>query len=435
MKALLPLLLLQFSIFNGIHAQPIETAFEDVKNLCLPEMAGRGYQNAGHKIAAQYIFNRFQKLGLTPGIEKTNYYSEGYQYFSFTVNLCQKAKIILDNKPLKPGIDFILYPASGSFQGCLDFENLDYGMGEDWEGSKVKGKAVYTQLGYPEDYSTKSIPQKIFEPQTKPAFKLKMASEYKAGALFMGREKLTASFSGYSYPFPIIEVISNKYKWQKIRKAELDIQMQIDTVNSQNIVFSIPGNIDSDSIIIICAHYDHLGKQDSAIFFGANDNASGIAFMLGLAYRYSTQIKPDQTLVFIAFGGEEAGLKGSNYFANKIPTDIKSRIRYVLNFDLMGNGVDGITVVGGVENPELFNKLEKSNAEHLYIKQISKRGNAPNSDHYPFTQIGVPAIFIYTQGGPPFYHDVYDVPDQVRFPEWEDLNSLISELIPGKKIK
>jgi Zn-dependent M28 family amino/carboxypeptidase len=54
---------------------------------------------------------------------------------------------------------------------------------------------------------------------------------------------------------------------------------------------------------------------------------------------------------------------------------------------------------------------------------VELRPNAPNSDHYPFIQAGIPALFTYTKGGPPWYHDVQDVPDALIFPEWENLKN------------
>ncbi len=69
----------------------------------------------------------------------------------------------------------------------------------------------------------------------------------------------------------------------------------------------VPGAEKPDSFIILCAHYDHLGKMGEAIFYGANDNASGIATMLDLA-TYFVDHPQRYSLVFIAFGAERSGL-------------------------------------------------------------------------------------------------------------------------------
>ncbi|RZJ43478.1 MAG: M28 family peptidase, partial [Chryseobacterium sp.] len=69
--------------------------------------------------------------------------------------------------------------------------------------------------------------------------------------------------------------------------------------------------------------------------------------------------------------------------------------------------------------------LKEINTEHKYISKINSRGKAANSDHYFFTEKGVPAFFIYTQGGPSAYHDVFDKPETLPLNEYNDLFKLI----------
>lgn len=80
-----------------------------------------------------------------------------------------------------------------------------------------------------------------------------------------------------------------------------------------NVIGAIPGTSKPDELVIFSAHYDHIGKIKSkkdSVFNGANDNASGTALLLQLASYYA-QTKPERTILFIAFSGEELGLKGS----------------------------------------------------------------------------------------------------------------------------
>jgi Zn-dependent M28 family amino/carboxypeptidase len=172
----------------------------------------------------------------------------------------------------------------------------------------------------------------------------------------------------------------------------------------------VKGRIKPDSFIIVCAHYDHLGQMGKkAIFQGANDNAAGVAMLLDLAKYYQNHPAP-YTLVFIAFAGEEAGLIGSYYFVNHPLCDL-SKTRFVLNLDLVGTGETGITVVNATEYKQEFALLESINSQNHYLNEIKKRGKAANSDHYFFTEAGVPSFFWY-QGGPrTAYHDVEDVPE------------------------
>jgi len=147
-----------------------------------------------------------------------------------------------------------------------------------------------------------------------------------------------------------------------------------------------------------------MGKE--AYFPGASDNASGTAMLLYLA-NYFAKNPQHYTMVFIAFSGEEAGLLGSSYFVNHpmIPLD---HIRFLTNLDIMGDATDGITVVNATEFSKQFDALQRINNSKSYLPQIKSRGKAANSDHYHFTEAGVPSFFIYTNGGKGFYHDVFD---------------------------
>jgi Zn-dependent M28 family amino/carboxypeptidase len=103
------------------------------------------------------------------------------------------------------------------------------------------------------------------------------------------------------------------------------------------------------------------------------------------------------SLVFIAFCGEEMGLLGSKFFTENPLIDI-SKIKMLLNFDLLCAGDKGITVVNGKNRPQELELLTKINDENNYLTEITPADNARNSDHYWFTTHGVPAFFIYAKG-------------------------------------
>src|SRR6185295_5028689 len=87
---------------------------------------------------------------------------------------------------------------------------------------------------------------------------------------------------------------------------------------TQNLAGYFDGTAAEDSFIVITAHYDHLGMMGDSVYFpGANDNASGTSMMLDLIkYFFSEKNRPKCKVAFIAFAGEEAGLRGSEYFVN-----------------------------------------------------------------------------------------------------------------------
>lgn len=416
-----------FLLFQPVCAQTLEQARLDVQLLCSDQLAGRGYQANGHGLAAKYIAERFSELGLEPwSPDSVSGRLTWFQGFNFQVNSADSLNLKVNNKLLRPGHDYILHPFSGSTRGKYKAKDLEYGMGEDWEAGKVQNKAVLLRLGYPPHYQQDSRSREMFNSQTEFAFKLEMAELYKPALMLIRKEKLTAGLASQALSYPIVEIHKSALP-KKIKSIEADIQTKIREVSTFNVIGSVSGSQFPDSVIIVSAHYDHLGKQGDAIFRGANDNASGIAFMLALAGEVQKpENQPACTVVFIAFGAEEAGLKGSKYFVDHLTPSLKSRIKYVLNFDLMSNGNEGICLVAGTDFPALADKVKLALPKEI---PLELRPNAPNSDHYPFIKAGVPALFTYTKGGPAWYHDVYDVPEALIFPQWENLKTTYLNVI------
>ena len=218
--------------------------------------------------------------------------------------------------------------------------------------------------------------------------------------------------------------------FSKIIEVKID-QEFLPTYTSQNVIGKITGTTSPDSILVFSAHYDHLGRMGKDVYFpGANDNASGVAMLLNLAEHYKKNA-PEKTIVFMAFGAEESGLLGSKYYSENPLFPLKN-INFLINLDLMGTGIDGIQVVNGSVFQSQFDKLVAINTKKNYLPQIKIRGKAANSDHYWFSEKGVPAFFIYTLGGIKAYHDIDDKATTLPLTEFEDcfrlLTLFVSEL-------
>ena len=132
-------------------------------------------------------------------------------------------------------------------------------------------------------------------------------------------------------------------------------------------------------------------------------------------------------IVFIAFAGEELGLVGSHYFVNSPWIDLTS-VKFLLNLDIMGSGEEGITIVNGSKHKEECQRLITLNTSGA-IPAIKSRGEAANSDHYWFSQVGVPSFFVYTMGPNKHYHDIYDTYEQLTFSKFEPLSELFRRFL------
>ena len=101
----------------------------------------------------------------------------------------------------------------------------------------------------------------------------------------------------------------------------------------------------------------------------------------------------------------------------------------------MGSGEEGVTAVNATLFEEQFNLLTTINEEQQLLSQVKSRGPAANSDHYWFTNAGVPAFFIYTMGPNKNYHDVFDKYEALSFEEYHDITSLLVQFVERLSVK
>lgn len=409
------LLIFSFTICEG---QDMARVKKYLNILCSKKMAGRGYVKSGDKKSAIFLKNKFQKIGLQ------SFKGTYFQNFNLNINTFP-GKVILeaDGRKLFPGKDYIVNSISGAGQGEYDIKYLDTLIFTDPAARKNfldadNSKSVFV-------YESKYY-QKITE------LPLDYLSKIHEAPCIIELEdrKLTAGLSGnqFSHPFFKVKKESFSISTKKI-KFRLDAQL-IKNYQTQNVIGYIKGKTMPDSMIIISAHYDHLGKMGKKTYFpGANDNASGVAMMLELARYYAKpENQPDYTIFFMAFGAEEIGLLGSKYFTEH-PYFFLTRIRFMINLDLLGTGDDGMMVVNATANPAEFSLLDSINKRKSYLAAIKKRGAAANSDHYYFSERDVPAFFFYTLGGIAAYHDIYDRPKTLPLTKFKEVFLLISDFI------
>ncbi|MGE3826037.1 MAG: M28 family metallopeptidase, partial [Bacteroidia bacterium] len=394
---------------NPAIAQDIDYARKVIEDLCAPELYGRGYVNGGDEAAAHYLRSQLEKMGVTAF--DFNY----YQDFKMSVNTFPEAmEAEVDGKQLQPGIDFLVSPDAPSLKGEYDIIYLDKSVisnpnkMDEFEKSDKKDKAVLL-----DSTGFNKVQKEYFLNAEKNPFEA-------AVIIKLLPEKLTWGVSQNVSPFTTIEILKDIFP-VNAKKIKLNISNKfLPKYGSQNILGFIEGKTKPDSSIVFSAHYDHLGMMGSeTIFPGANDNASGTSMLLNLAQYYSKpENKPDYTMVFIFFGAEEAGLVGSKFYTEN-PVFPLEEIKFLINIDLAGTGEEGITVVNGSVFEKEFNKLVELNDAKKYLAKVKVRGKAANSDHYYFSENGVPAFFIYTMGGIKAYHDVYDKPETLPLTEFQ----------------
>ena len=390
-------------------SQDMQYTRELISKLCSNEMAGRGYVEDGNAAAADYIKKEFERLN----VQAFDY--NYFQDFDFPVNTFPGAmELYMDGKKLIPGLHYIIDPSSTGKSGDLKVLNLD-SLG--WDTLLAKPVKMYSMAAFSK--LPISSDKKFNERVSKLAFAL-------FPMVVWVKPKLTWSVADYVLPGIQLDLVDSICSDVPLRFRYSFESKFIRKYRAQNVLGYIQGSEDKESCVVFTAHYDHLGKMGKeTIFRGANDNASGTSMLLQLASYFSVN-KPKCTMVFIAFAGEEAGLKGSDYFVQN-PVFPLNSIKCLINMDLLGTGEEGVTVVNATEYPALFEILEKINSEKKYVAQIKKRGKAANSDHYYFSENGVPAFFLYTMGGIKAYHDVLDKPETLPLSDYEDVFKLLRD--------
>ncbi|MDP4266481.1 MAG: M28 family peptidase [Bacteroidota bacterium] len=395
-----------------------EYAKSIIDSLCSPQMYGRGYACNGDKIASDFISKELIKLNVRP------FHKSYFQNFNISVNTFPDTVfLIIDNTTLVPGKDFLVMGNSSSIKGSFEIVRFDKNVFD----SPQKMKEFQQR-----DFKNKVIivdKQGIEDKDKLKNFDYMMINPFKArGLIFVSDEKMNWSNSDFVSDFFIINVKRDKMP-QSVNKVTLNIKNQfLKDYSTRNIIGCIPGKICPDSFIVFTAHYDHLGiLGKNTRFPGANDNASGVSLLMDLA-RYYIADSLRYSVAFIFTSAEELGLIGSKYYTEnpEFPLD---KIKILINFDLVGTGEDGIKVVNATLYKDEFDKLLKINQSNNYLKVISSRGPAANSDHYYFYKKGVKSFFIYTLGGISEYHSVLDKPETLPLTKYNELFKLTTDFI------
>jgi len=170
-----------------------------------------------------------------------------------------------------------------------------------------------------------------------------------------------------------------------------------EVTNGTNLISYIGGK--ADDVIILSAHYDHIGMKGTDIFNGADDNASGVSALLAIA-KYFSKEKPENTLVFIAFDAEEMGLQGAKAYLSS-PVPLKSKIKLNVNLDMVSrNDRDELYASGTYHYPLLKEIIldadNKTGIKILFGHDIPQSGKDDwtfQSDHGVFAKEKIPFIY------------------------------------------
>ncbi len=428
--------------------------------LASDSLKGRYPGTAEMEIAADYIRNEFKNAGLEL-VDGT-----GLQEFEVTTAISrgENNSLKIKDSVYKVGEDFVPYSFTANLSLDADIVFAGYGFNfekngfawNDFDGVDVEGKWVLMLTGDPEIDSANSVFANFSGDREKTLFATDAGAAgvlLVSGPIMDGRDKLislhydkTSGNSGVpvmnikrsvanhllkNSGLTVAQLESKLNEERQPNSFELNIKAHGATeveqvkVNTHNVVGFIEGSDPAlkDEIIVIGAHYDHLGfggpesgsrmPDTIAIHNGADDNASGVAAIIEIAEKL-VQEKLKRSVLVVAFSAEEMGLLGSKYFVQH-PSFKVEQLKAMVNLDMVGrmkedNSVLMAGVGTSVEGEEMLKNLESIDTTLRF--GYSPDGYGP-SDHAAFYAEGVPVFFLST-GAHDEYHTPMDDADKIN---------------------
>lgn len=455
---------------------------------------GRETGTEGNRRAASYISNYFRTLQLTPPGVEGSY----FQPIALTYSKWLDIDIFVGENHYRHLRDFVAYPQKNTHELAIVAEEviyLGYGIDDpkysDYKKKDVKGKVILINKGEPlKKDSTSWITgttemsewttdqDKKLIAAKKNGVKLVLIIENDIKGLIGKNRNLFGEvtelgdkteeelpYANHVYISSTIarDIIGKKEK--KIIKARkrsnkkgkaCDVKLKsnvvvnqaksVRTLKGNNVVGFIEGTDKKDEVIVVSAHYDHLGMRGDAIYNGADDNASGTTTVIELAEAFrladSAGNGTRRSILFLLVTGEEKGLLGSLYYSENPLYALDKTIANV-NIDMVGrvdekyaDNPNYIYVIGSDRLSSDLHKInEEMNAKYAGLT-LDYKYNAefdPNrfyyrSDHYNFARNGVPAIFFFN-GTHEDYHRTTDTSEKINFEKMENVGKLIFHTI------
>ncbi len=456
------------------------------------EMEGRETGTPGQQKAAAYIRNFFEKTGLSfPAALK------GYeQFYPLLSDSLLTATLKVNNAEAVYGKDFIT-PVSRNSTAVFNASEIvfmGYGIDDekysDYNGVDLKGKVALFLLGEPKDaegnyvisgtkrisaWTFPGLSKKLAIAASKGAVgawvispmgkgfsertiaRSKKENPYYAGnnrAVALNFAEISPDFAAQLFSPSFNEIIARGKRGEPFSindrltipaNSELSITKKQDTIWASNVLGVIEGTDKKDEYVFVTAHYDHLGKHDGKIYYGADDDGSGTVAVMEMAEAFAKAKAagkgPRRTMVFMTVSGEEKGLWGSEYYSEN-PVFPLDKTSVDLNIDMIGrvdterklaDTLNYVYVVGHDKissDLPLINEAVNQKYTGLTLDYKFDDPNDPEriyfrSDHYNFARKGVPVLFFYDGMLKADYHKPTDTIEKITWALYEKRAKMI----------
>lgn len=455
------------------------------------ELGGRDTGSEGQKKAGEYIVKHLAEYGIKPIVKTESGEMTYYQRFNVYKNGWKESYVVINGKKKVFFNDFfpigmVNIPLEKTIETIFVGYGIKNDARNDFKNKDIKGKAVVFLEGSPENLSEHKIwegnqglkkKQKIAsELGAEYVFEISLAGSSEFKTLSAERKAVLSRFNRMALEKPKSEgastlpsfVISKSMaidmlginqkkldlyigeKTTKISTKKTSIKIKsersADQIETANIMGFLEGTDKKDEVIIVSAHYDHVGIDDKGqIYNGADDDGSGTCAILELAQAYAKAKAegngPRRSILFLWVTGEEKGLLGSKYYTDHNPIIPLENTICDLNIDMIGRidkkhegNPNYVYLIGSDKlSSELHKISEKTNEETIKF-ELDYEFNDPKdpnrfyyrSDHYNFAKNKIPVIFYFT-GVHEDYHKPGDDVEKIMFPKYAKIVKLVFE--------
>lgn len=436
-----------FLISTSVNAQLDAVLKSNLKQhisiLASDKFEGREPGTKGERLSYEYITQQFKNIGLLPKGNKG--YLQSFEFSAGTKNGV-KNKLIIAGKNLKSDSEYYVLPYS-AHQSTAAGKSIKIGSGllskelgrNDYEGmTDLKGRIAVMDYATPEADNPHSKWAEASDLRKR--IEIAVSKGISGLIIYNSNDSINnpnknSEIKITPFAIPIVFVKSND---ATLLKNDQQVVIETDIEKIMHSGHNVIGYIDNhaENIIVIGAHYDHLGyggheslyRGERAIHNGADDNASGTSALIELARKLKGSSLNKYNYMFIAFSGEEKGLLGSNYFVKHPTIDLK-KVNYMLNMDMVGRlkPTDHVLLINGAgTSPSWDSLLNNIKVDSLRIKTTAS-GVGP-SDHTSFYLEGIPVLHFFS-GTHSDYHKPSDDEPLINYNGMVSIFHFMNDLI------
>ena len=449
---------------NSITAKELK---QHLSVIASDEYEGRETGKKGQIMTAEYLKNEFKKDGVSPG-NNGSY----FQNFPLLETSIPQAKININGNTYEFSKDFYFFNSLTQMEGfnvkSKEIIDLSYGIldenRDDYKLKPIKGKTVLINLDTLKNYENWNWRKKLQIAKDKGVKTVLFTSKNFKNNLnrlnhYLNKSslKLVPKKKKEKKENIMFLFISDELKMDIFNKLEDNIIIKKPNfnvlqfsyrntngiVNTSNVLGFVEGSDPElkNEIVILTAHYDHLGIKNGEVYNGADDDGTGTVALLELAEAFQKAKNdgngPKRSILIMPVSGEEKGLLGSKYYSENPVFPIANTV-VDLNIDMIGRLDENhkkpnyVYLIGSDKiSKELHHLSEAANKTYskLDLDYTFNDENDPNrfyyrSDHYNFAKKGIPVIF-YFSGVHEDYHKASDEVDKIMFDKVEKITKLV----------